>query len=853
MKNKNRMILALAAVAMMFAVCFVGFSMVSDDGADAETTYAAEINGTKYETLESAITAVNTGETIEILDDVTISNTIEIADGKDFTIDLNLFTLTYSPTVGNENTKLFSIGKSGTASAASKVKITDGGIVADALTKGTNAIIYVYDGATLELDTVNIVTTGTALFPVKEATKVSVVDCSIDAGVYCVATNAGSSENGGVVIEISGSQLKSNGYKKTSGVWDSDDCPVLINVPCTLTIKDSTLIGNRQGLVVRAGTATVEDTVINYIPTFVPSSSQNYESIAWKAGNELPMGAIVVGNHSTGTGYDKDRSLTMKNVTVNIIDGTTVSKDINLIYADLNKDRSNTDTCTIKIEGGFACNTYADVKMTTVNDNINALTKIKNNVSFDKKFSVSNLAELRAVASIGGEITLADDIEMTMDVNILDGTTLKTGEYKITIGKGITLSLASGSVVTGNIAGPGNNIIVANGMKAGTGGITITGGSLLIDGVIIPEGTTTVSGATITVSGDDITVSGKLDSGAELLVTKDGSTNVVFKDFEQETGTKVEFEKSDGSKTTDPVEAGANISLGKNVTLTDLKYKTKDVASDFAYTGSAQTPGTDFPGIEAITGYTIESTTILEKGDYDTDPSGATIIKTQTDVGSYVIYYEVKVKDSADVVTTYEVKRSWSITPIDVTITGSVTKTYNGNSDFDSTGLTFSPDDKITFVSAGVASKDVGTYDLDLIVSSAVPISNFRIMYGTTVLTPVVDGTNYKLVLPGAATITVKALTSSMATAGALTYDRSVQDVVITVEDGGTTLVKDVDYTLGGTIQAQDVGTSNYTATANGLKFSDFLVTSIPSLEGGEMAVIRHPYQTWGRRRTSCR
>ncbi len=484
----------------------------------------AKIGNLYYATFEDAIAAVQTDETIDVLNDVTVSETIEIADGRDFTIDLNLFTLTYSPTTGNENSSLFDIGKSGDASSASTVRITDGGIVANAFTSGTYSLIYVYDGATLELDTVNITTTGSALFPVGEATKVSVVDCDINAGVYCVATNAGDTKNGGVVIEIIGSQLKSNGYKQTAGAWDSDDCPVLINVPCTLTIKDSELTGNRQGLVVRAGTATVEDTIINYIPTFVPTAKQDYESKAWGSGNEVPMGAIVVGNHSTGTGYDKDRSLTIKNVTVNIIDGTTESKNVNLIYADLNKDRSNTDTCIIKIEGGFAYNTYADSKK-TVNSNINALAKIKDNVSFDKKFSVSNFAELRAAATIGGEITLTDNIEMTMDVNISGDTVLDTAGYSITIGKGITLNLASGSVVTGKIAGPNSNVMTVSGMKAGDDGIAITGGSLIIKGKIVQD-SGTYSGVTVTVSGDSITIAGTLDEGATMVVEKDTSVTI---------------------------------------------------------------------------------------------------------------------------------------------------------------------------------------------------------------------------------------------------------------------------------------------------------------------------------------
>ena len=58
MENKTK-ILTFAAVALMFAVCFIGFVAINDGGVDADDTNAASVKigdvTTEYATIEEAV------------------------------------------------------------------------------------------------------------------------------------------------------------------------------------------------------------------------------------------------------------------------------------------------------------------------------------------------------------------------------------------------------------------------------------------------------------------------------------------------------------------------------------------------------------------------------------------------------------------------------------------------------------------------------------------------------------------------------------------------------------------------------------------------------------------------------
>ena len=88
MENKTK-ILAFAAVALMFAVCFIGFVAINDGEVDADgtTTNVAKIGDTEYPTLAEAITAATDGATITLLSNITVGERIDV--DKNVTFDLN--------------------------------------------------------------------------------------------------------------------------------------------------------------------------------------------------------------------------------------------------------------------------------------------------------------------------------------------------------------------------------------------------------------------------------------------------------------------------------------------------------------------------------------------------------------------------------------------------------------------------------------------------------------------------------------------------------------------------------------------------------------------------------------------
>ena len=70
--------------------------------------YVAQIGSTKYETLEEAVAAANAGDTVKLLDDVDLTETLIIRD-KTITLDLNGKTISNSTDIWNESTYSWSL------------------------------------------------------------------------------------------------------------------------------------------------------------------------------------------------------------------------------------------------------------------------------------------------------------------------------------------------------------------------------------------------------------------------------------------------------------------------------------------------------------------------------------------------------------------------------------------------------------------------------------------------------------------------------------------------------------------------------------------------------------------------
>ena len=127
---------------------------------------------------------------------------------------------------------------------------------------------------------------------------------TINAKIYGITTNA-ANPNQNVTIVVDNCEITG---------WD----PILVNIPCNLTVTKSTMIGSCHGTVVRGGTATISDSKIylDYVDDDAVDISNNYNWMGptWGSGNSITIAALVLGNHSSA--YQYPTNVTLKNTTV---------------------------------------------------------------------------------------------------------------------------------------------------------------------------------------------------------------------------------------------------------------------------------------------------------------------------------------------------------------------------------------------------------------------------------------------------------------------------------------------------------------------------------------------------------
>lgn len=275
---------------------------------------------------------------ITLQNDVTISYSDWVAlklteAGTNVTIDLNGNTLTYTDinTVEVDN--------------GANLTIKNGTLKAKNFPQGDKALISVASSSSVTVENATIDTTASALFPYGDAASVTVKDSTIKAGVYAVATNAGTVDNYNVVITLKDSNFSTPyGWKSNDAIYKNDSATVTINVPGTLNVDNCTISGTRQAVFVRAGTAKIENSIINYTGAY---GGNLYESSDWGGGNEVPVAAIVVGNRHNNGAY-KNSNCTLTNTTVN----AQGKRAIYYYSNEFTDDTSNTYDAKLTINSG---------------------------------------------------------------------------------------------------------------------------------------------------------------------------------------------------------------------------------------------------------------------------------------------------------------------------------------------------------------------------------------------------------------------------------------------------------------------------------------------------------------------
>ena len=253
-----------------------------------------------YDNLFDAISNSETNKKIILMKDCfeekVISNELK---GKEIMIDLN----------GNElKFNSFNLDvKTNTQKTIEKLTFIDSGTVKGKMKCVGSIAVCMGPNDIVTMDGINLECSMYGLFPRGNAAKLKVVNSHITARVYGIATNASTTANGGVNIEINKSLVETISN-------DQDNTAIQINVDSNTSIKNSTIKGQRQALMVRGGDAIIENCTIEKTGTKANNeySDYNNENDNWGQGNMVPAYAMVLGNRSNA--YQYPTNVILKNV-----------------------------------------------------------------------------------------------------------------------------------------------------------------------------------------------------------------------------------------------------------------------------------------------------------------------------------------------------------------------------------------------------------------------------------------------------------------------------------------------------------------------------------------------------------
>ena len=375
----------------------------------------AVIGTTEYETLDAALSAAENDDTITLTDNAEIS--FSFPEGvKTLTIDLGKNTLTLT----NNTSILLADGKS--------LTIQNGNLVSKPLENPTVTAFNIQSGSSIKLDNVTYDCTGSALYPQGNAAKVTVIDSTITADVYAVATNAGQTDNYDVVIDLKDSTFQA---RLPSELSKGDSCPVMINIPGKLTMDSCTVIGGRQGVLVWGGTAKISNTDIQLNATYIDGKDK-YLDGNWGSGNEVPMAALVVGNRSNAYNYPTD--CTLSNVTVTATSGYTGT----YVYGMSDEGREVTFNYDASTELGTLV-TEGEVSTDNVEGSIGSYATISEALQAGE-------TSVKLLHNISENVLISENSTLTLDLN---GQTLTNVSSHTIVNQGALtiLDSAGGGVV----------------------------------------------------------------------------------------------------------------------------------------------------------------------------------------------------------------------------------------------------------------------------------------------------------------------------------------------------------------------------------------------------------------------
>ncbi|MCD7785497.1 MAG: hypothetical protein LUH18_08000 [Oscillospiraceae bacterium] len=474
---------------------------------------------------------------------------------------------------------------SGTVNVAENANLTiaNGTIDDNSGITGSNALFKTYDGTSLTLTGVDVDSGASIVYAYGNTSEINIIDSTLyTTGVYCVSTNASTQYNTTINIEDS---------KLTVAAADGDDCAVLLNVSGTLNITNSEITGDRQGVVVRSGTANISDSSITTNNVTATSASnlprrQGTDSTAtadkvWGSGNEVAIAALTVGNYSS-TAYGDEATVTLSNVSLNVANEATATTGVTnapeIFVASYDNGNGYASTTTVNIVS--APQTY-DLNSTTLNSGTTTINYASyyvsnaNYVVLDETSSTELATQLTTALSSASSdettvVVLPEDSEVTVAIDSLSSA-VSSGEAVVDL-NGSTLTLSNGSTDNPVVVDDGESLTLANGTiveetdRSGSSSIlrVEAGGSLTLDSmnitsdgaVVFPRGSANSSEpATVTIVNTTINTTGSYGV----------ATNAEMKDGDNEwKGVDITIENSSITAVT-----GVCVNLASNLTITN--------------------------------------------------------------------------------------------------------------------------------------------------------------------------------------------------------------------------------------------------------------------------------------------
>ena len=254
---------------------------------------AVSDDGTFTYDLKNALYTASSDVTWTMMQDTIFTSGVAFSGQVSVVLDLNGYTLTYN---NNDEYCLF-VAKNGAS-----FTIKNGSLNANAMSRNDKAVLSSSSNSTITFENIKAKTNGSLLMPEGSTAAINIYNSTIDAALYGIGTNASKGAANSVAITIKNSQI-------TTHSSDSDNTAVYINVPGTLDIENSTITGDRQGTFVRGGDATIKNSTIKTTGLY---EEDLYLDGYWRGGNEIPKGALIVGNRHNGS-YQYPTTCTLVN------------------------------------------------------------------------------------------------------------------------------------------------------------------------------------------------------------------------------------------------------------------------------------------------------------------------------------------------------------------------------------------------------------------------------------------------------------------------------------------------------------------------------------------------------------